>query len=238
VEPSVPNRHASVAPAGRNLVEVDLSSRTDQPASRPAGSLRQADFGAKGEPTIDDLLLRMRAGDRDAAGVFVIRYGSRIRRRVRGKLAPSMRRLFDSMDILSTLGRRLDVYVMNGRMQAADEMQLWNLVFAIADHALVDKARIYRRLQASEGEDSEFAKQLSHRLKQAEDEDAAGVELEIEKCLLSLKERDDRRMLSMWLTGETLGSIADMLNILPATARKRWEKIKDTLRMRLHPAGT
>jgi DNA-directed RNA polymerase specialized sigma24 family protein len=233
----VPNHHAFAAPAGRNLVAVDLSSPLDHASDRPGGSWHHPAGQDRVEPTIDDLLLRMRAGDREAAGAFVMRYGARIRRRVRGKLGPSMRRLFDSLDILSTLGRRLDVYVMDGRMQAADEMQLWNLVFGIADHALVDKARIYRRLLAIEGEDSEFAHQLSVRLRQAEDEDAEGVELEIEKCLLALKEPDDRRMLSLWLTGESLSSIADLFSILPATARKRWEKIKATLRDRLQPAG-
>jgi len=189
------------------------------------------------KPRVDELLLRMRAGDRDAAGAFVMQYGPRIRRRVRGKLAPSMRRLYDSMDILSTLGRRLDDYVMHGRMQAADELELWKLVFAIADHAVVDKARMYASLSLYEGADSEFAQQLLRRLRVAETERNSGAEFEIEQCLRRLQDPDDRRMLSMWLTGETMVAIAETLEILPAAARKRWEKIKATLRMHLQSTG-
>ena len=92
------------------------------------------------------LLDRMRSGDRVAAAVFITRYGSRIRRRIHGKLSPAMRRIFDSQDILSTLGRRLDQYVRFGRLAAASEDELWALVFRMAENAVIDKARVFRRL--------------------------------------------------------------------------------------------
>src|SRR5690606_30935513 len=103
------------------------------------------------------LLERMRRGDRDAAAEFLVGYGPLIRRRIRGKLGAAMRRLFDSQEILSTVGRRLDAFVNAGRLEATTTPQLWGLVIRIAENALIEKARVVQSLKAREGEDSPFA---------------------------------------------------------------------------------
>src|SRR5690606_928250 len=110
---------------------------------------------------------------------FIMTYGSRIRRRIRGKLGPSMRRLFDSQEILSTLGRRLDIYVRDQKLDATEENQLWTLVFRMAENAMVDKTRIYQRLQSVEGSDSVFAHDLLARLRRADAERIDGAETAI-----------------------------------------------------------
>jgi len=98
-------------------------------------------------------------------------------------LGPAIRRLFDSLEILSTVSRRLDLYVMSGRLTASTEAQLWELVFKMADNALVDKARGFREtLRATEGEDSELAYALAKRLRKASSESDAAFDIEIEKC--------------------------------------------------------
>ncbi|MCI0362422.1 MAG: ECF-type sigma factor [Phycisphaerales bacterium] len=183
---------------------------------------------------INELLLRMRGGDRGAAAEFVMRYGSRIRRRIRGKLGPSIRRLFDSLEILSTLGRRLDLYVMSGRLQASNEAQLWSLVGKMADRALIDKARVFKRLQAVEREDSQFAQALASRLRIVDGtQPMGGAELEIDNCLRALDDGVDRQILSLWLAGETHLTISEVVSIGPDAVYKRWERIKSQLRERL-----
>jgi hypothetical protein len=200
--------------------------------------LSQTTIRAPATPlAIEDLLLRMRAGDRVAAAEFLMRYGSRIRRRIRGKLGPAIRRLFDSLEILSTLGRRLDLYVMSGRLQATNETQLWGLLFKMADNALIDKARLFKRLQLTEGEDYDFARELSSRLHEAEETAESGVEIEIDNCLRVLGDPIDRRILSMWLTGESHRAIAEHVELAPTAVRKRWEKIKHELKGRLQAAA-
>jgi DNA-directed RNA polymerase specialized sigma24 family protein len=186
-----------------------------------------------GSPKVEVLLARMRAGDRDAAAEFVLRYGDRIRRRVRGKLGSSMRRLFDSLEILSTLGRRLDLYVMKGKLQAASEGQLWALVFQMADRALVDKTRVFKNLQNVEGEDSEFAAGFSRRLRWADASQSSGAEIEIDQCLQQLDSGVDRQILSLWLAGEPLAEIAQHVAMAATAVRKRWVAIKHRLRDRL-----
>ena len=172
------------------------------------------------------LIEEMRAGSRDAAATFMTRYGSRIRRRIRGKLNPSMRRLFDSLDILSTIGRRLDSYVRSGKLEAASEAQLWALVVRMADNAVIEKSRIFRRLQKVEAEDSRFSQELLNRLRQAERSGHNGFEVELEKAMAQIRDETDKQILSFWLAGSPLTQIAHCVDLAPTAVRKRWQGIK------------
>lgn len=210
----------------RRLVHAPPDAPTTQTvlAQRPTASTQN---------DIAELLRRMQAGERAAAAEFVLRYESRIRRRIRSKLGPDIRRLFDSLDIVSTIGRRLDLYVMTGQLRVASEGQCLSLLFRMADRALIDKARVVRRLEELEGEDSEFAQQFAQRLRMADRPDGQGMHLEIEKCMDVLRDPADRRILSMWLTGERHNEIAVFVNMEPAAVRQRWHTIKSILRDRL-----
>lgn len=216
-----------IKPAESTAIEHLVNFRQTSHIASPSATENRTESSPL---SIDDLLLRMKAGDRDAAGEFVLRYGRRIRRRVRGKLGPSIRRLFDSLEIMSTLGRRLDLYVMSGRMQVANEDQLWSLLFKIADNALIDKARLFKRLQAAEREDSDFAYELNARLRRFEHDEETPVEFEIDNCLKAIENPVDRQILSLWLTGESHVSIGRIVDIAPTGVRKRWENIKSLLR--------
>jgi len=143
-----------------------------------------------------------------------------------------MRRLYDSQDILSTLGRRLDQYVGSGRMQAANEDELWALVFRMAENTVIDKARVFRRLQKTEGADSRFAQEFSQRLRQAEHKRDSGVEIEIDRALEIFGTDADRQILRLWLVGTKHTAIATHLELTPAAVRKRWQKIKSVLQER------
>jgi DNA-directed RNA polymerase specialized sigma24 family protein len=178
---------------------------------------------------LPELLCRVRSGDREASAEFISRYGPRIRRRVRGKLSPAMRRLFDSQEILATVARRLDKMVAAGRLQAVSDGQVWSLVFTIADRSLIEKARMFRTLQAREGEDSPLATSMLSRLRRAERE-PDGPEMEVERALQSLGDRLDRQILGLWLMGKGATSIAAVVDMEPATVRKRWERIRGQLR--------
>lgn len=182
------------------------------------------------EHTAAALLERMRRGDRDAAAEFLVGYGPLIRRRIRGKLGAAMRRLFDSQEILSTVGRRLDAFVNAGRLEATTTPQLWGLVLRIAENALVEKARVVRSLNAREGEDSPFAQQVLRRMEHADARTRDGAELELDAALRSLHDGVDREILSLWLLGNQLNHIAEHVDLAPTAVRKRWEKIRHHLR--------
>lgn len=184
-------------------------------------------------PPVTDLLTRMRGGDRDAAASFLVNYGDLIRRRVRGKLGASVRRMFDSLDILSTIGRRFDRYVRDGKLQAVDEPQLWALLFRMAEAAVIDKVRIVKRLQIAEGEDGTIARELLARIEAAENGADDGAEIILERALAALRSDDDRTVLTLWLADWPLFRIAEAMGIPPATARQRWHAIRLLLKEKL-----
>lgn len=197
------------------------------------------DAGAGGQPSadleFDALLARMRTGDREAAAEFVTRYGARVRRRIRGKLSQPMRRVFDSQELMATLARRLDAYVRAGRLAVASGGQFWALVFRIAEHAVVDKTRIFRRLQTTEAEDGAFAQGLLERLRRAEERGQDGAELELEKAFRMLRDATDRTILSLWLADTPHTVTAECVGLSPAAVRQRWQVIRKELRSRLAP---
>jgi DNA-directed RNA polymerase specialized sigma24 family protein len=184
----------------------------------------------------EDLLQRMRAGDSDAVGTFFDRYESRIRRRIRGKLNPPMRRLFDSQEIFSTLGRRLCMYVQAGKLGATNQQQLWALLTRMANNAVIDKSRVFRRLRDMEGEDSVFAQGMLAQLQRAERHSDQGVEVEISEALNLFTDSDDRQILSLWLIGKPHSQIAFLVQLPADTVRKRWQKIREKLQDRFGPS--
>lgn len=196
-----------------------------------AGAADQA--AAAAAPSLESLLMRMRHGDREAAAEFVLRYGERIRRRVRSRLTGAARRVFDSADILSTLSRRLDDYVSGRKLEAESEAQLWSLVFRIADNAVVDKARIMMRLRAVEGEDSPFAQSFLERMRRAQESGGLAADLEIERLIDALEDPIDRQILALWLADTPHTVTAGCVGLTPAAVRKRWQSIKAQLRARL-----
>lgn len=211
----------------RNVVNLNVDREPGPPAP-----------GADERPEVEALLDRMRDGDREAAAQFITRYDSRIRRRIRGKLNPSMRRLFDSQDILSTVGRRLDQYVRAGSLEAESERQLWALVFRMAVNAVIDKSRMYRRLQQAEGPDGMFAQEILRRLRAAEQSESDGVEIELENVLKMFMDETDRDILTHWLNGFRLNDIAVSIGMAPTGVRKRWQKIRERLQTRFVPDQT
>lgn len=175
-----------------------------------------------------DLLERIKAGDRDAAAAFALRYGPLIRRRIGHRLGPRMRRLFDSQDILSTVLRRFDLYVRSGRLMASTEAQLWTLIIRIAEAAVVDKVRLLERLKAAEEADQPWVRAMLEQSAHGADEDDVGITLE--QALNALTDETDRKILWLWLAGVDHRLTGEMLELRHDAVRKRWQRIREELR--------
>jgi DNA-directed RNA polymerase specialized sigma24 family protein len=185
------------------------------------------------EASADELVLRMGERDRYAAAEFLRRYEGRIRRRVRTALNPAIRRLYDSMDIVSTMSRRLDAYVAAGKFESLGVEPAWGLLCRLAEHAVVDKARIVRRAERLEGPDGEFARRMLERLDRADD----APEIEIDATIESLPDETDRRILTLWLHGMDQRQISDQIGLGHDAVRKRWERIRRRLSDRMEHAA-
>jgi len=180
-----------------------------------------------GESELDRLIARMRAGDRDAAASFFTDYGPRVRRRIRAKLAPHLRGLFDSMDLLSTFARRFDAYVAQDRFRADDESQLWRLVATIVDNAVVDKARIVGAHQRAMVERTA----LEARLRELDPDTRDDRELAVRVQRVAQQELtdEDREILALWMHGVSLATIGEFCELSPVATRKRWQRIREQL---------
>lgn len=143
-----------------------------------------------------------------------------------------MRRLFDSQDILSTLGRRLDCYVRDGKFEARSEDEFWSMVFRVAHNSVAEKARIVESLRVKEGEDSVFAGWMLSRLRDPEGDGApkAARVFELDDILALLKDEQDRTITHLWATGSNLSQIADHMGVGESMVRQRWHRIRETVR--------
>jgi len=169
----------------------------------------------------------VRAGDRAAGAEFLRRHRDVLRQRIRRRLRHVSRRLFDSQEILSTVCRRLDRMVLLGTVRAVSPAALMGLVVEIADHSVVDKARVFNRIDDAEGADSVFAKQLRRRMEAGEADATRGAEEAVALVFEGLAQPRDREILGLWLRGCPLRSIAEELDTQPAAMRKQWQKIRE-----------
>lgn len=185
--------------------------------------------GGAADPGLEALIRRMRVGDREAAAAFLSEYGWRIRRRLRGKLGPEMRRVFDSQDLLSTLARRLDTCVYERKLAATSADEMWAFVMGVARNSILEKARVVRRLRAAEGEDTPVAEALRARLEPARE---AGPGVALEEVLAAASEGPDRDILWLWLLGTPLAEIAAQIGMNEEAAKKRWQRLRARLRER------
>lgn len=179
--------------------------------------------GVANAASLRELAERVKMGNRVAAAEVVTRYGPLLRQRIRSKLGKGVRALFDSEDILATVARRLDAALVMGTVRINDAEHLLALVQRMMRSAVVDKARIVKRLRAADGHDAEWSSRLLTQMcVTSPDLDADGLD----RLTSRLEHRDDRLQLWLWLRGESHETIAHELGITPAAARKRWERLR------------
>lgn len=185
----------------------------------------------------NDLVIRIRSGDREAAARYLLDNSNLLRRRVRGRLSPGLRAIFGSEDIVSTVGRRLDEYVRRGLPEIESERDLFALVMRMALNAIVDKERMISRLRRVERGEEVFARQMLRHL-QGADPQACAMRFEsaVERALQAQGGDTDRKILWMWLMDWRLKDIGAALAMNPPAVRERWKRIKERLRPLLESA--
>lgn len=169
------------------------------------------------------MLERMRLGDRSAVAEFVDLYGRHIRLRLRHRLGASIRRVFDSDDLVSTICRRLDSIVADQRVSADNEARLWSLVAAIGSHAICEQARALGT--AADGADIEGIPCTA-----GDDGHDFMNTIEIDAMLREIPSDIDRVILLMRIRGVRHGQIARVLGLTSPTVRMRWRRMRHRCR--------
>lgn len=182
------------------------------------------------EPTNpEDLLLRIASGDREAAAIFLSRFGDRLRARVRAQLSDRLRRLFDSQDILATVARRFDRMVADRSITAESMQQVVALLSTMIRNSIVDKARVVQRLERAEGEDVHL-RPLAARLRDLPESDEEPL---LERVFAVTTDKVDRTILSLWLHDCRLRDIASTIGLSNEACRWRWHRLRGQLRVAL-----
>lgn len=176
------------------------------------------------------MIARFQNGDMEVVADFLDRYGDLLRAHYRRKIGRSMRRLVDSQDLLSTIARRLCMRVKASKIRAVNTKQLWALIYRIGDGALVDRVRIIERLRSLEEVNSPFVNDLRQRLDREDTNTDADFADELNQMCQALHTDADRYILVQWLNGEPLADIAEELDMKAPMIRKRWQRIRETIR--------
>jgi RNA polymerase sigma factor (sigma-70 family) len=183
------------------------------------------------------LLIRVQAGDREAAARLVFQHGPFLRARIRHQISPHVRPLFDTQDLMSTVARRLDQYVLNGRFRCDSTGQLLTLLRRIAEASVVDQTRRAHRLHKAlqlGGADARFVARLTDLpetagSQSAFSDDTLDRSLARIEDLLQHLDADERETLLFWLQDLTFSQMGIALNISANAAKKRWHRLRDRL---------
>src|SRR6516162_3079516 len=94
------------------------------------------------DPQFEDLVRRVRAGERQAAAGLVRQFDPEIRRYIRLRLNdPALYRVFDSDDVLQSVLGNFFVRLIAGQYDLKEPDQLIRLLVTMAHNKIVDYAR-------------------------------------------------------------------------------------------------
>ena len=171
----------------------------------------------------------IRNGDRDAVARFMLRYRSRIVRRIRGKLRAAAITAVDAEDIFSSCARRIDLMVVAQRLPGMSDVDLPNYIFRMAMNVATDRIRAEQR-----------PRRMLHRIGRDPSRSISSAPKSPPRVVQSIMrrlEQDDRHLLQLRLNGLTHARIADLLGLSRAAERARWQRLRRRVRSLLAPAA-
>jgi DNA-directed RNA polymerase specialized sigma24 family protein len=174
--------------------------------------------------TEDDLLRRMREGDRDAAAAFLFRRQAELESWSRRRLRPEDGLSHGTDDLFSTVLRRWDRLVARHGMKATDVEGAQTMLFAIARRAIVNvfRQRATQRRHLPELAREEEAQPLLGDI-------AARESFERLRALIGQLEPAAFALLSGKLRGSPTPELARELDCTPEAIRHRWGKLRREL---------
>jgi len=176
-------------------------------------------------PSAGELLRRMRDGDREACGDFMLHYGDLVRLRIRDKLSAPLRRVLDSEDVLATVTRRLDRIVCDEKLRAQTDGQLWALVMQIAKNVVSENVRNRKREQSA-NDDAVMIAQLAAA---AADTQCIDSQSATQWAFQIIEDKIDRLILQRRIAGDTHDTIAALVDLTPSAVRMRWSRTLQVL---------
>jgi RNA polymerase sigma-70 factor (ECF subfamily) len=186
------------------------------------------------DPTFDELVARLRAGDEDAATAIFNRYVRRLVGLARTRLDPLTRQKVDPEDVAnSALGSFFRAYA-EGRFELDGWDSLWEVLLVITLRKCgrrVEYFRAKRRNAAQEvpaGTDEEDVLAWAAIAHEPTPEEAAMLSETVEQVMQGLHERE-RPILVLALQGYSLLEISEQVRRTERTVYRVMRRIKDKL---------
>ena len=186
------------------------------------------------DPTFDELVARLRAGDEDAATAIFNRYVRRLVGLARTRLDPLTRQKVDPEDVAnSALGSFFRAYA-EGKFELDGWDSLWEVLLVITLRKCgrrVEYFRAKRRNAAQEvpaGSDEDDVLTWAAIAHEPTPEEAAMLSETVEQVMLGLHERE-RPILVLALQGYSLLEISEQVRRTERTVYRVMRRIKDKL---------
>lgn len=180
------------------------------------------------EPTFRDLMSRVRAGDEQAAEELVRLYVPAIRLVVRRRLHdPSLRSLFESMDICQSILAGFFVRVALGQYELDTEEQLRKLLVTMA----LNKLRNHKQSQEAARRDARRTQKDSSAVREVVDPYPSPGQLaanrELLQALRSRLSEEERQLVELREQECSWAEIAERVGSKPDTVRMRYHRAID-----------
>lgn len=176
-------------------------------------------------PGEEELLQRIRSGDREAAAAFLALHRPLLAHRLRWRVRRADYRLTETDDLVSTVARRFDRYVAEHGVQASRIARLMALLHTIADAAANEAIRRARRVRLREREAALPVDGTADTRPDDRPEAAEWARLESLDPL-------SRDVVALRMRGLDNADIARALDLPDAQVRKRFSRAMHRLRKR------
>jgi hypothetical protein len=175
-----------------------------------------------------------RIWQREELAQFILARRDRIRGLVRRRIGQQTRRFEDSEDIFSSVMRRADRLLAEGRLRPCDERELWGLIERIALNNSIDKNRLMQRLARIRSEDGDYASVLQQRVAACRsDEETQDLILRVALWLTD----DEQELWFVRLRGGSHQLSAARFRISVEAVRQRWSALLRRITDRIAQGG-
>lgn len=170
---------------------------------------------------LEQLLVRVRAGEEPALVELLHRYEPRLRTAARVLLGPLLRPHLDSLDLVQSVHRTLLPGLQEGKYELSDGRQLVALALTVIRRKVADN---WRRVQKEQEAAANFQAGT-------EDDPAALVQAsDSADRILAILEGPDRELVELRLQGLSTPDIAAKLGLDAHALRARLSRIRQRLR--------
>jgi RNA polymerase sigma factor (sigma-70 family) len=192
------------------------------------------------EPSVEELITRLRAGDNDAANEIVNRFGDRLISVARGRLDRLILRKLDPEDVVQSVCRSAIARLSDGRLTANDWNSLWKLLVCITVNKCSSQAEFFRAARRDVYREVDVAAQADDsgcEFQPAADEptpvEATLLIEAVQQLLESFRDPKHREIIQLRLQHYSPPEIALEVGVSERTIHRVLDRVKVLLRQQI-----